>query len=84
MISITLVVTIIVSSSRALGVRPAIIAELHHRTACSRNPSCSCLNSLLDSSRGLGFEVRIWIQVRLGRTLTTMTTPCQLVHISAY
>ena len=84
MISRTLVVTIIVFASRALGVRPAIVAELHHRTACSGNPSCSCLNSLLDSRRGLGLEFRVWIQVRLGRALTTMTSPYSLVHIIVY
>ena len=74
----------ICSATWALFVCPAIVAELHHRTACSGNPSCSCLNNLLNSSSGLGFEFRIWIQVRMERALTTMTNPCALVHISAY
>ena len=80
----TRVLTIIVTSFLYLGVLAAIVAETYHGTACSWYPSCSSLYSLLDSGCCFGKELSIWIQIRLGWTLTSMKSSCSLQGITTY
>ena len=74
----------IVTTSRSLSVRPAIIAELHHGKASTLYSCWCCFNSLLHFDRSFGFECRVCIQIRLGRTLTTMTSTCTLQYFITY
>ena len=80
-ISWTFALSLILTTSKSLSVGPAIIAELHHWSASSWYSCRRCFNCLYHSCRRFGFEFRIDIQVRLGRTLATMTSTYSLQRI---
>ena len=75
---------IIAASSRPLGVRPAIVAELHYGTVGSRYPSSSSLHSLLDSRSGFCLELCVRIQVVCRVTFASVASTCALQRIIVY
>jgi len=79
--STSLMLPIIVTSIRALGVLSAIRAELYNRPACPWNSSCCSLNSFFDPGSRLGLENLVCFQERFYWTVTTMTTTCSLICI---
>ena len=80
----TLVLSIIVTSFRPLGVLKTIFPKIYHRTAGSGFPCCCSLHSLFNPGCCFWPKFGIWIQVKFGSTLTTMTSNCSLQSIITY